>query len=83
MVSEGCGRHGGAGIARVGGKLVPTDESEVAGHGRVGRLPQMFLRRLPERAARQRPWVLRLGGYPCPRGKQTKNNRSLQDMSAW
>ena len=60
-----------------------TEQSEVAGHGREGRLPRISLRVLPERAARQRPWVLRLGGYPGPRGKHAETNtRILQDMSA-
>ena len=55
--SRGCGRYGGARFPGVGGKPVPAEQFEVAGHGREGRLPQMFLRRLPERAARQRPYT--------------------------
>ena len=31
---------------------MPAEQSEVAGHGREGRLPRMFFRRLPGRAAR-------------------------------
>ena len=47
--SGGCGRYGGAGSARVGGKPVAPQQSEVAEHGREGRLPRISLRRLPER----------------------------------
>ena len=56
---------------------VAVEKSEVARHGREGRLPQMSLRRLPVRAARQRPWVLRLGGYPGPRRTLTKETQEF------
>ena len=35
---------GGARFAGVGGKPVPAEQSEVAGHGREGRLPRISLR---------------------------------------
>ena len=67
--SGGCGRYGGAGSARVRGKPVAPQQFEVAENRREGALSPNFFAQAPERAARQRPCVLRLGGYPGPRGK--------------